>query len=81
LVPVDLLPELPEISKQIALRGEKGSELEAIVILRPSEQGLKEVMDEWNDKIGQLPPEIYDMDVYEVEQYLRKKLAKLRGRR
>jgi hypothetical protein len=77
LVPVDMLGELPEIDKQIRLRGEEGSEIKSIIEITPSEQGLKEVMDEWNLKYGKLPPEIYDMDVFEVEAYLRKLMKKI----
>jgi hypothetical protein len=75
LVPVDAMEELPEISEQAKLRGEEGSELLSIIEITPSEQGLKEVMEEWNVKYGKLPPEIYDMDVFEVEAYLRKLMA------
>lgn len=81
LVPVDALAGLPEISKQVALRGEKGSEIQAVVDIFPKEQGLKEIMDEWNAEIGKLPQEIYDMEVMKVEAYLRKKYTALRGKR
>jgi len=81
LVPVDALPELPEISKMVKLRGEDGSEIKAVVDIFPKEQGLKEIMDEWNDELGKLPDEIYDMDVMKVEAYLRKRFATLRSRK
>lgn len=78
LVPLEAMPHLPEISKQAALRGETGSELLQIVELGPEEEGLKEIMDLWNEEIGKLPDEIYDMDVYEVEAYLRQEYRKIR---
>jgi hypothetical protein len=77
LVPEDALDELPEISEMVRLRGEEGSELPSIVEIGPSEQGLKDVMEEWNANYGPLPPEIYDMGVFEVEAYLRKIIKKL----
>jgi hypothetical protein len=79
LVPVDAMDELPEISELVRLRGEEGTEIPSVIDISPSEQGLKEVMEEWNAKYGKLPPEIYDMDVFEVEPYLRKLIKKLEG--
>ena len=81
LVPVDALDALPEISDLVRLRGEEGTEIPSVIDISPSEQGLKEVMEEWNAKYGKLPPEIYDMDVFEVEPYLRKLIKKLEGGR
>jgi len=76
LVPVDMLDELPEIDKLIKLRGEEGTEIGSIIEITPSEQGLKDAMDKWNEIYGKLPQEIYDMDFYEVEAYLRKLMKK-----
>ena len=78
LIPVGAMDELPEISKLVKLRNEEGSEIKSIVEITPNEQSLKNVMDEWNTKYGKLPQEIYDMDVFDVEPYLRK-LMKKRG--
>ena len=77
LVPVDALDELPEINNLVKLRGEEGAEIPSIVEIGPSEQGLKDVMEEWNRLYGKLPPEIYDMDAFEVEAYLRKLMKKI----
>jgi hypothetical protein len=79
LVPVAALPDLPEISEQAALRGEEGSEIVSIIELSPAEQGLKEIMDLWNEELGKLPDKIYDMDVFEVEAYLRRRYKKIMG--
>lgn len=80
LMPIDMLEEFPAINEQIKLRGEEGSEVPAIVDISPREEGLKAAMDEWNADFGKLPPEIYDMDLYKVEDYLRT-LMKKRGRK
>jgi hypothetical protein len=76
-----MLGEFPEISKLIKLRGEEGSEIAVIITISTAEAGLKDVLDEWIEKYGygKLPPEIYDMDPYEVEAYLRKLMKKLEG--
>jgi len=79
LVPVDAMGELPEISNLVKLRGEEGTEITSIVDISPSEQGLKEAMEEWNAMGMQLPPEIYDMDVMKVEAYLRKLMEEMGG--
>lgn len=79
LVPVDAIGELPEISKLVKLRGEEGTEIGSVVDISPSEQGLKEVMEEWNAMGMQLPSEIYSMDVMKVEAYLRNLIRKLEG--
>ncbi len=78
LAPRDVIDEFPEISKQVKLRGEEGSEIGSVVDIGPAEKGLKEVMEYWNANYGKLPPEIYDMNVFVVEGYLRK-LIKARG--
>ena len=80
LIPAAVLPEFPAVSKQAKLRGETASEIRATVDLAPSEEGLKDIMDRWNEEIGQLPPEIYSMDVSKVEAYLRKLYRKRVGR-
>jgi len=77
LVPVEAIDELPEISKLVKLRGEEGTEIRSVVDITPSEQGLKEVMEEWNAMGMKLPPEIYKMDLFKVEAYLRKLIRKL----
>ena len=79
LVPVEAMGELPEISDLVKLRGEEGTEIKSIVDISPSEQGLKDVMEEWNAKYGKLPPEIYSMDVMKVEAYLRKLMEGMGG--
>ena len=79
LVPKELVGEFPAINKQVRLRGEEGSEIKTIVDLSPAEEGLKEIMDLWNATLGKLPQEIYDMDVLEVEAYLRKLYAQRTG--
>jgi len=79
LVPVDAMGELPEIDNLVKLRGEEGTEITSIVEIGPSEQGLKEAMEEWNRLYGKLPPEIYGMDVMQVEAYLRKLMAGMAG--
>jgi len=79
LVPVDAMDKLPEISDLVKLRGEEGTEIRSVVDISPSEQGLKDIMEEWNAKYGKLPPEIYDMDVFEVETYLRKLIKEREG--
>lgn len=79
LIPEAVLPEFPAISEKAKLRGEEGSAIRATVELAPSEQGLKGIMDQWNENIGKLPPEIYKMDLYKVEAYLRKLYAEIMG--
>ena len=76
LVPEGVVGEFPAVSERAKLRGEEGSTIRLTVEFAPSEQGLKEIMDLWNENLGRLPPEIYRMDVYEVEGYLRKLYAK-----
>ncbi len=78
LMPPEIIPDFPEIDSRVKLRGEDGSEIGSIVDITPREEGLKDVMEYWNAHYGKLPPEIYSMDVFEVEAYLRK-LIKARG--
>lgn len=79
LVPEAVLSEFPAINAQVKLRGEEGTEVRAVVELAPSEEGLKEIMDKWNRDLGKLPPVIYDMELYDVEPYLRKLYAQTLG--
>lgn len=79
LVPEDVLDEFPAISDLAVLRGETGSELKAIVDVGPREEGLKAVMDEWNASYGKLPDEIYDMELDEIEPYLRARMKERSG--
>ena len=76
LVPEAVLSEFPAISELAKLRGEEGSDIRSTVELAPSEKGLKEIMDLWNENIGKLPKEIYKMNLYKAEAYLRALYAK-----
>jgi hypothetical protein len=76
LAPEDVLAEFPALDNLVALRGEEGSDIAAVIDITPNEKGLKDAMDEWNATRGKLPPEIYEMDVFEVEAYLRKLMGK-----
>jgi hypothetical protein len=75
LVPVGMLEELPNIKKLVEKADETIS-LKAIVDIHPNEEVLKELMDEWNETRGKLPPEIYDMDIEDVIAYLKKLMGK-----
>ncbi|MHB8053685.1 MAG: hypothetical protein ACYDH3_00310 [Candidatus Aminicenantales bacterium] len=76
LMPEEMLAEFPAIDDTVKLRGEEGSEVESVVEISPAEEGLKEAMDTWNKEFGKLPSEIYDMNVSEIEPYLRKLMKK-----
>ena len=70
LVPVQILDELPAKGKKILLRGDPDSDIRPIVEVGPREERLKNLMDTYNAEIGKLPPEIYDMPVLEIADYL-----------
>lgn len=74
LVPVDLLDQLPEIGKKVKLRGDEDTDIRKIVDIHPNEEELKELMDEYNETIGVLPKEIYEMPLNEVIPYLKELL-------
>lgn len=75
LIPEAVVEEFPTIDERVRLRGEEGSEIRAIIDIGPSEQGLKEIMDKWNEDVGKLPPKIYTMPLLEVEPFLRELYA------
>ena len=75
LVPVEMLPELPVIGAQTLLRGDKDTDILAMVDIHPNEQALKDLMDEWNKLKGKLPPEIYAMPVDDILAYLQQELG------
>lgn len=70
LVPKSMIEELPAIGKKIKLRGDPESDVAKIVDIHPNEERLKELMDEYNERIGVLPPEIYEMPLEDVIPYL-----------
>lgn len=70
LVPVDMIPDLPEIGKKKPLRGDPDSDIGPIIEIGPNEQRLKALMDEYNLTVGKLPEEIYDMPLERVADYL-----------
>lgn len=62
-----------------ALRGDPDSDIGKIVDIGPNEQSLQELMDEWNQTRGKLPPAIYKMPLEDVIPFLRKLLGKADG--
>lgn len=78
-VPEDMMKEFPEIDKRTLLRGDELTDIGKTVDIYPNELRLKELMDEYNFRIGKLPPEIYDMPLNEVADYLAKLLAEKGG--
>jgi hypothetical protein len=78
LVPVNMVAQLPAIGERVKLRGDEGSDIRPVVELSPNELYLKELMDDYNAKIGKLPPEIYDMPLLDVIPFLEKLLGRKR---
>ena len=76
LLPVGLLQELPNIAKKVREAARRDIELKAIVEIYPNELVLKELMDEYNARLGKLPEEIYTMPLEDVIAYLKKLLGK-----
>lgn len=70
LVPVDLIDQLPAIGKKAKLRGDDLTDIKKTVDIHPNEERLKELMDEYNMRIGKLPEEIYEMPLDDVIPYL-----------
>jgi hypothetical protein len=77
LIPDEMLPEFPAIGDEVKLRGDKDTDISAIVEIGPNEAGLKELMEEWYAKgNAKLPPEIYEMDFEDIGPYLKKLMGK-----
>lgn len=74
LAPVDVIDEFPNIKKKV--EEQKDITMKAIVDIYPNEEELKALMDEWNATRGKLPPEIYEMDLEDVIDYLKKLMGK-----
>jgi len=74
LVPVPLLDELPAIGKRIKLRGDPETDIGKTVDIHPNEERLKNLMDEYNETVGVLPTEVYEMPLDDVIPYLEKLL-------
>jgi len=70
LVPIDMMKELPAIDKKVKLRGDDITDIGKTVDIYPNEILLKELMDEYNMRIGKLPPEIYEMPLNKVIPFL-----------
>ncbi|MCK4760214.1 MAG: hypothetical protein KAT69_09190 [Candidatus Aminicenantes bacterium] len=70
LVPPELIEELPDLGKKIKLRGDPDSDIRKIVDIGPNEDHLKNLMDEYNARIGKLPSEIYDMPLDDIAPFL-----------
>ena len=77
LVPPGLIEELPDLGKKIKLRGDPDSDIRKIVDIGPNENELKELMDEYNARIGKLPSEIYDMPLDDITPFLEEELRAL----
>lgn len=75
LVPVEMMKELPAIDKRVKLRGDEITDIGKTVDIYPNEIRLKELMDEYNLKIGKLPSEIYEMPLDKVIPYLEELLV------
>jgi hypothetical protein len=73
-----MMGELPELGgESIKLRGDKDTDIEAIVEVGPDEAGLKKLMEDWYAAgNAKLPKEIYDMDFEDIGPYLKKLLGK-----
>lgn len=65
------MKELPDIGERVPLRGDRRKDIRNLIEIGPNEMELKNLMDEYNLTIGQLPSEIYDMPLEEVADYLR----------
>jgi hypothetical protein len=78
LAPPDVLAEFPELDLSVKLRGEEGSEIGAVVDIGTAESDLSDVLEEWVKRhgFGHLPPEVYEMDPFEVADYLRGLMGK-----
>lgn len=76
LVLEEMIPKLPQMGKNIMLRGDDGSDIKPVTEIFPNEMELAALMDEYNATIGKLPDEIYDMPLLDVIPYLRKLLGK-----
>ena len=76
LLPSDWAVDLPTIppADDIKLRGDKGTDIRPVVDIGPNEELLKKLMDLYNQRLGKLPQEIYDMPIESVIPYLQKKL-------
>lgn len=70
LVPEELMDEFPEIDKRTKLRGDIDTDIGKTVDIYPNETRLQELMDQYNATIGKLPPEIYDMPLEKIADYL-----------
>jgi len=77
LVPEELMEEFPEIDKKSKLRGDIDTDIGKTVDIYPNELRLKRLMDKYNRQIGKLPPEIYDMPLDKIADYLDDLLKKV----
>jgi len=78
LVPDEMMDELPDLGgESVKLRGDKDTDIEAIVEVGPDEAELKKLMEDWYAAgNAKLPKEIYDMNFEDIGPYLKKLLGK-----
>jgi len=75
MMPENMLDKFPRIGKGEKLRGDKDTDIKAVVDIHPNEQVLKDLMDEYNAKFGRLPDEFYEIPLDQCIPFLRKLLG------
>lgn len=76
LLPEDLIEKFPRIGKAVKLRSDKDTDISAVVEIHPNEVILRDLMNEYNLKIGRLPDEFYEIALEQCIPFLRKLLGK-----